>query len=70
METLVAHPQNEAQEKALRAIMEALQVPFETEPILNNEGPYDPEFVAKIKRSDENFKNGKYEAIKIENLWK
>jgi hypothetical protein len=31
---------------------------------------YDPEFVAKIKRSEEEFKAGKIKAIKTSDLWK
>lgn len=32
--------------------------------------PYDPEFVAKIKKSDKNFAEGKFTTIKVEDLWK
>jgi len=32
--------------------------------------PYDPEFVAKIKRSEQQIKNGEYKEIKTEDLWK
>jgi len=31
---------------------------------------YTSEFVAKIKRSEEDFKAGKYKAIKTSDLWK
>ncbi len=31
---------------------------------------YNPEFVAKIKKSEENFKEGKFTTIKVEDLWK
>ena len=31
---------------------------------------YNPVFVAKIKKSEKNFKEGKYISIKVENLWK
>ncbi|WP_366518179.1 DUF2683 family protein [uncultured Mucilaginibacter sp.] len=31
---------------------------------------YNPKFVAKIKKSEKNFKEGKYISIKVENLWK
>lgn len=70
METYIAYPQNEAQGKALRAVMEALQVPFETEPPEDSESPYTPEFNAKMKRSEDNYAAGRYEVIKIEDLWK
>ncbi|MEX8548915.1 MAG: DUF2683 family protein [Mucilaginibacter sp.] len=31
---------------------------------------YNPKFVAKIKKSEKNFKEGKYITIKVEDLWK
>jgi hypothetical protein len=31
---------------------------------------YDPEFVSKIKRSEEDFNAGKFKAIKTSDLWK
>lgn len=34
------------------------------------ESPYDPEFVKKIKRGQEDIKNGKGIKINIEDLWK
>lgn len=35
-----------------------------------NENPYNPEFVAKIKRSDDDIKNGRTKKIAIADLWK
>lgn len=32
--------------------------------------PYDPKFVAKIRQGEEDFKNGKFVKIAIEDLWK
>lgn len=52
METYIACPKDEAQERALKAFFEALQVPYETEPPEDSENPYTPEFVAKMKRSE------------------
>ena len=65
MGTLIAHPENKEKSDALKAVMKALKISFEEE-----QSPYDPEFVEKIKRSDENFKDGKFKAIKTEDLWK
>jgi len=69
MQTLVAHPQNEAQDKALRAVMEALKVPYDEEPD-TSESPYNPEFVAKIKRGEEEAKKGNGLKINMQELWK
>lgn len=65
METLIAHPKNKEQLAALKAVMKALKVDFETE-----KSPYKPEFVAKIKRSEAQMKAGKGVKIAIEDLWK
>jgi cobalamin biosynthesis protein CbiG len=70
METYIAYPKDEAQVKALKAFCEALQVPFETEPAEDIEGCYTPEFNAKMKRSEDNYAAGRYEVIKVEDLWK
>ena len=69
METLVIHPQTEAQDKVLRAVIEALEVPFETEPDAS-EGPYDLEFVAKVNKAKEDIKNGKGTKITLDDVWK
>ena len=42
-------------------------MPFETE---SDESPYNAAFVAKIIESDKNYADGKFEVIKIEDLWK
>ena len=48
METLIAHPKNKEQLAALKAFVKALKIDFETK-----KSPYNPEFVAKIKRGQE-----------------
>ncbi|KQM64553.1 hypothetical protein ASE74_11060 [Pedobacter sp. Leaf216] len=65
METLIAHPKNEEEATALKVVMKVLKIDFETE-----ESPYNPEFVAKIKRSQEQMKAGKGVKIAVEDLWK
>jgi len=65
METVIAHPENKEKLAALKAFMKALEIRFEEE-----KSPYNPEFVEKIKRSEEDFKAGRYTAIKTEELWK
>lgn len=70
METLVVRPQNQAQEKAVKAILEALQVPYDWEPEADNESLYNSEFVAKIQQGDDDIKAGRFTVIKTEDLWK
>ncbi|KQR70534.1 DUF2683 family protein [Pedobacter sp. Leaf176] len=65
METLIAHPKNEEQATALKAVMKALKIDFETE-----DGPYNPEFVKDILQAREDVKNGKGVKIAVEDLWK
>ena len=38
--------------------------------MVKSKSTYNSEFVAKIKKSEKNFKEGKYIAIKVEDLWK
>jgi hypothetical protein len=65
MGILIVHPESKEKLAALKAFMKALKIRFEEE-----KSPYNPEFVEKIKRSEEEFNNGKYKAIKTEDLWK
>lgn len=65
MGTLIVHPESKEKMQAIKAFMKALKIRFE-----ENDEAYDPEFVEKIKRSEEDFKAGRYKAIKTEDLWK
>ncbi len=65
MAILIAHPENKEKSAALKAVMKALGIRFE-----ETESPYNPEFVEKIVRSEEDFKAGKFKAIKTDDLWK
>ncbi|MBB6239411.1 coenzyme F420-reducing hydrogenase gamma subunit [Pedobacter sp. AK013] len=65
METLIAHPKNEEQATALKAVMKALKIDFETEG-----SPSNPEFVKDILQAREDIKNGKGVKIAMEDLWK
>ncbi|QDW26766.1 hypothetical protein FFJ24_018820 [Pedobacter sp. KBS0701] len=65
METLIVHPENKAQLNAVKQVLKAMKISFEKE-----DKPYNPEFVAKIKKSEQNFKEGKFTKIAIDDLWK
>ncbi len=65
METLIVHPKNEEQATALKAVMKALKIDFETE-----KSPYNPEFVREILQAREDIKDGKGIKIATEDLWK
>ncbi|MFA6083652.1 DUF2683 family protein [Mucilaginibacter sp.] len=66
--TYAVHPTNEAQEKAVKAVLDAMQIPYEEEPDV--EKPYDPLFMAKIDESRKQAREGKGTIIKTEDLWK
>ena len=65
METLIIHPKNKEQLSALKAFVKALKIEFTTE-----KSPYKPDFVAKIKGSQKQMKEGKGVKIAVEDLWK
>lgn len=59
---IIAHPKNESQKNALKAVMTALQIKFE------EDKPYKKEFVAKIKESRKQKQSGKVTRIPLKNL--
>jgi hypothetical protein len=61
---ITAHPQDDSQVEAVKAFMKALKIKFE----ISKEKPYNPEFVAKIKKSEQEFKDGKFTRVKKEDL--
>lgn len=63
METLILYPKSKEQLSAFKAMAKALKVDFETE-----KSPYDPAFVAKIKQSQQDLKEGKGTVITIDEL--
>jgi|HubBroStandDraft_6_1064221.scaffolds.fasta_scaffold4011480_2 hypothetical protein len=67
METLIVKPKSKEQLTALKAIMKALKVDFKAEK--NAESPYSPEFVAKMKKSEEDVKAGRTTNIQPADIW-
>ena len=66
-----AHPKNAAQVDALKAFMKALNIKFEVTE--SDEKPYRADFVAKIKKSQQDYQEGKGTTItpdELDNLWK
>ncbi len=59
---LIVHPKNEEQTSALKAFMQALKIEFEVEK------PYNPAFIDKIKKSEEQIKKGRVTRVKKEDL--
>jgi hypothetical protein len=63
METILVYPKNPDKMKALKAFLKALKIDFE-------KSPYNPDFVSKIKRSDEDIKAGRTSKITPDDIWK
>lgn len=70
--TFIAHPTNPEQEKAVKAFLEALQVPYEVESN-KDETEYLLSTEANKKRLEEAMndeKNGKGTSISLDDIWK
>ncbi|MFI5140480.1 MAG: DUF2683 family protein [Sphingobacteriales bacterium] len=68
METVIMHPKSKEQLSALKAFAKALKIDLETE-----KSPYNPEFVAKIKESQKQAKEGRivsYTLAQLDDLCK
>ncbi len=63
-DTIIVHPESDDKFEALKAFMKALKIKFE----VTKEKPYNPEFVSKIAKSKQEFKDGKYTRVKKEDL--
>jgi hypothetical protein len=63
---IIAYTEDASQIEAVKAFMKALKIKFE----ISKDKPYNPEFVAKIKKSEDDFKKGKFKTVKVEDLGK
>lgn len=66
METIIAHPESTDKLRAVKAVLKALNVAFETKV----EKPYSPEFIRKIERSQEDIEKGRVHKISLDEIWK
>lgn len=55
---ITAYTNDASQIEAIKAFMKALKIKFE---LSNEKSPYNPEFVEKIRKGDEDMKKGKEE---------
>jgi len=65
----IIHPENSEQEQAIKAFIKALKIKFE---VAKGE-TYNPDFVKKIERSRQDYKNGKGTRMTLDQLnglWK
>jgi hypothetical protein len=61
---LIAHPSNEQEMNTIKAFFEALKIKFE----VAKDTPYDSEFVTKIQRGREDYRNGGGITISMDEL--
>ncbi|WP_291100864.1 MULTISPECIES: DUF2683 family protein [unclassified Flavobacterium] len=61
---ITAYTEDDSQIEAVKAFMKALKIKFE----ISKEKPYNPEFVEKIEKSKQEFKEGKSTRVKKEDL--
>jgi len=62
--TIIIHTENKEQENALKAFAKALKIKFE----VAKESPYNPDFVAKIEKSQQEFEEGNFTGIEKKDL--
>lgn len=72
MDSIIIHPENESQQKALQIILDGFRIPYEEEPesdetqrILTN-----PKMAERLNKSVKNIQEGNVTVIKMEDLWK
>ena len=68
-DTLIVHPLNDEQLNVIKTILEVLKVKFE----FSKDETYNPDFVAKIQKARQDYKDGKgtvYTSDQLNALWK
>ena len=68
-DTIIVHPSNDEQITIIKALLEALKIKFE----FSKDDDYNPEFVAKIQKARQDYKDGKgqvYTSDQLKALWK
>ncbi len=70
MSTFVVHLETEAQEKAVKAVLEALQINFEQDIDETDYLMASPIMVARIKQGEKDIEAGKDVKVHPSNLWK
>ena len=72
MDSIIIHPENERQQKALQLILDGFQIPYEEEPEIDETQRIssNPEMAERLNRSIKNIQEGNVTVIKMEDLWK
>jgi hypothetical protein len=70
MTTLTVDIDEVKSEKALKAVIEAFDLNYDIDYSDDAKGNYDPEFVARIEKSKQDYKDGKGVKITLDEIWK
>ncbi len=65
METLIVQPDSKEKMNAIKAFMKALKISVE-----ETKSPYNPDFVAKIQKGDDDIRKGNTTKISPDDVWK
>jgi hypothetical protein len=65
---ITAFTNDTSQISAIKAVMKAFKIKFEISKVENK--PYNSEFVAKIKESKQQFKDGNFSTLSLDDIWK
>ncbi len=68
MEAIIIHPQNKQLANLFEQLAKTLNVPFEK--TKDAKSPYNAEFVAKMKESRKQAREGKTVKINLDEIWK
>lgn len=67
MTAITLHIESLSDIKLIEALAKKLNIPYEK---TKEKSPYNPQFVAKIKRGEEDIKKGLGKKIDVDDLWK
>jgi hypothetical protein len=56
---ITAYTEDASQIEAIKAVIKAFKIKYKISKFQESESPYNPEFVAKIKKADKEFADGK-----------
>ena len=61
---ITAYTSDAAQIEAIKAVLKALKIQFE----VTKDTPYSPDFVAKVRKSEQEFEEGNFISLKQEDI--
>lgn len=65
---ITAYTEDASQIEAIKAVIKAFKIKYKISKIVDKESPYDPEFVAMIKKGEQDLKEGKGVTLAMQEL--